>query len=215
MSVNKNSIRPSNIIEQIEVDNLEAKKKQYKKQLCFVLLLSILQLTAVLIKNTWKNQINDALYLNVTILLEVLLLIFFSIKFLGLIIYSHELFSMISLFLCLFIFFIESIIYHKIEIKQILIGMVYYFSVQFFYCLSNVLGKKYLNTFPDNIYAFLFKLGILGLIPLSIYGIIISFLNVKDDNKIFQNMKNMSVALYLLDICFTCLYEIGLWLTLY
>ena len=174
-----------------------------------------MQLIAILIKNYFKKSINAAFTLNVSTLYETLLLVFFSFKFLGLIIYSHQKFSMISLSLCLLIFFIESIIYKHISIKEIIYALIYYFVVQFFYCLSDIFGKKYLNTFPDNIYAFLFKLGIFGLIPLSIYGLIVSFLDINPSMKIFQNLKNISIPIYLFDIFFSVLFEVGLWLTIY
>ena len=214
-SSNSKKVRQFNSMAQIQKDDMDAKKKQYRKQLYFILFISLLQLIAILIKNYFKKSINAAFTLNVSTLYETLLLVFFSVKFLGLIIYSHQKFSMISLSLCLLIFFIESIIYKHISIKEIIYALIYYFVVQFFYCLSDIFGKKYLNTFPDNIYAFLFKLGIFGLIPLSIYGLIVSFLDINPSMKIFQNLKNISIPIYLFDIFFSVLFEVGLWLTIY
>ena len=43
---------------------------------------------------------------------------------------------------------------------------------ELFYCLVDVLGKKYLNKYLDGVYLFLFKWGIIISIPFLIYDLI-------------------------------------------
>ena len=167
-----------NSIAQIENDNLKKQKKQEKKQFLFILLISGLQLITVVIKSVWRIKLNDVLRLNTQALIQIICLITFSVFILGLSIYSHQIFSIIIILICLFIFFIESIVYHKVGITDIIKGIFYYISIQLFYCLSDVQGKKYLNTYMDNLYIFLFKIGIIGVFPIIIFGIITLMINI-------------------------------------
>ena len=200
---------------QIEMKNLEMENLQKKRKLYFIIAISGLQLIAVIIKNLFKDDIEEGLKLNLSVLMEIILFIYFSIKFLGLIIYSHQIFSMIGIFIFLIIFFIESVIYNEIKFKKIVLSIIYYFSVQFFYGLSDVLGKKYLNSFIENIYSFIFKVGIFGLIPICIYGLIVEFIDIDNKYKIYLQFSKISIQIYALDLFFSCLFEIGLWLTIY
>jgi len=206
-----------NYLLEIKTKDMENHKKQRRKKLFYILIVAFLQFTAIMIKNIWKSKIEEALKLNISVLMEIIFFIFFSVKFLGLRIYSHQIFSIVGIFILLMIFFIESLIYKsKQGFVGVLLSILYYIAVQFFYCLSDVLGKRYLNTFIDSIYSFLFKIGIVGLIPLTIYGIIISFVNIDNNNiKIFQIFSDISFGIYFLDLLFSLLFEIGLWLTIY
>ena len=208
--------------EEFRMKEMEKQNKRKLKKIWFVGIISFLQLIAVFIKNLWKDDIQDALKLNLSVLMEVIFFVIFSMKFLGLIIYKHQIFSMIVISILLIIFFIEAILYEKdndgnpIGFKQVILSIIYYFGVQLFYSLSDVLGKKYLNSLVGNVYSFLFKVGIIGLIPLTIYGIIMVFVNPKDINIIiFQNFVGLSPWIYILDLIFSLLFEIGLWLTIY
>ena len=160
----------------------------------------------------------DTLKLNISVLIEVILLIIFSYNFLGLKIHSHQVFSFIIIFICLTTFFLKSLLYEEkgIVIKYLIEDIANYFLVQLVYCLSDVLGKKYLNTYLDSPYLLLFKMGIVGIVPIIIYGIIIEFLNIdNEDHKIFSCFKKIFFPFYLIDLIFTILYEIGIWLTIY
>ena len=217
---NEQNVKPNmiqNYLLEIKNKDMENEKKQKKRKLIYILIIAFLQLVAVLIKNIWKSKIEEALKLNISVLMEIIFFIFFSVKFLGLRIYSHQIFSIVGITILLMIFFIESLIYKsKQGFVGVLLSIIYYFVVSILYCLSDVLGKRYLNTFIDSIYSFLFKIGIVGLIPLTIYGIIISFVNIDNNEiKIFQIFYDISFGIYLLDLFFSLLFEIGLWLTIY
>lgn len=214
-SNNDSQKEPMNMISQIQMKNIEVEKLQNRKKLYIILTISGIQLIAVIIKNLWKDKIEEGLKLNISVLMEIIFFICLSMKFLDLIIYSHQIFSMIGISICLMTFFIESIIYNKIKFINVIKSIIYYFAVQIFYCLSDVFGKKYLNSFIENIYYFLFKIGIFGLIPLCLYGFIISFVDIDKKYKIFQHFSEISFGIYILDLFFSCLFEIGLWLTIY
>ena len=218
---NKDSLLPKNNIPQ-EIENLEKQKgkkqRQKSKQWLFVGGIAALQLSAITTKTFWKINMEETLKLNISVLIEVLLLIIFSYFFLGLKIHSHQVFSFIIIFICLAIFFLESLIYEEngIVIKYLIEDIANYFLVQLVYCLSDVLGKKYLNIYIDSPYLLLFKMGIIGIVPIIIYGIIIEFINVdNDDYKIFSYFKTIFFPIYLMDLLFSILFEIGVWLTIY
>lgn len=216
---NQAPLLPTNNIPQ-EIENLEQQKekKQRRKQWLFVGGIAALQLSAIILKTFWKINMEDTLKLNISVLIEVILLIIFSYNFLGLKIHSHQVFSFIIIFICLTTFFLESLFYEEegIVIKFLIEDIANYFLVQLVYCLSDVLGKKYLNTYLDSPYLLLFKMGIVGIVPIIIYGIIIEFLNVdNEDHKIFSCFKTIFFPFYLIDLIFTILYEIGIWLTIY
>ncbi len=101
-------------------------------------------------------------------------------------------------------------------ILEIFYHTIYFTFLELSYCYSDVLGKKYLDLYEDKIYLFLFKIGITGLIPILLISTIIFFIN-KDLQgfQLFQVFSQISIPLFLLDLFFCCLYEIGLWLTLY
>ena len=208
----------SNIAQEIE--NLEQKKGkiQRRKQWLFAGVIAILQLSAEISKTFWKINMEETLKLNISVLIEVFLLILFSYNFLGLKIHSHQVFSFIIIFICLTIFFLESLFYEekKIVIKYLIEDIANYFLVQLVYCLSDVLGKKYLNSYLDGPYLLLFKMGIIGIVPIIIYGIVIEFINIdNEDYKIFSCFKSIFFPYYLIDLLFSILFEIGIWLTIY
>ena len=207
----------TSIKSQIQKKNLKMEKLQKKRKFYFIMLISLLQIIAIIIKNLWKDKIEEFLKLNIAVLMEIIFFIYFSMKFLDLIIYSHQIFSMIGISICLIIFFIESLAYNrkKIEFGNVILSIIYYFAVAFFYCLSDVLGKKYLNSFIENVYSFIFKMGIIGLIPICIYGFIVIFINIDEKYTIFQHFSKISFGIYILDLFFSCLFEIGIWLTIY
>ena len=205
---------------QTEIQNLKMKKekKNKRKQVLFVLLISTLQLTVIMIKIVWAVNMKRFFKLNISPMFQVILLIVFSIFFLGLKMHSHQIMSVVIVSICLIIFFIESLIYYKynIKIKELIIDIINYLCCQIFYCLIDVLGKKYLNKYIESPYLFLFKIGIIGLIPMTIYGIIAHFKNFDDKNlQIFKLFFDVPIYVYLIELLFSVLYKLGAWLTIY
>ena len=204
------------IIENKEKKNKIITKKAKIIQFLFISLISFLQLSASTLKIIFYRDINKALKANIQPLFQLLCLISFCIIFLKYSIYLHQIISATIISTCLIIFFIESIIYQEISIKEVINTMIFYLFLQGFYISSNVLGKKYLNKYVENFYLFLFKYCIISLIPMAIYGGLTYLINFENENyKIFQNYPKIKIWIFLVDLFFSFLYEIGLWLTIY
>ena len=209
----------------LQEEEKKFKKNEYKQKLYFMMLLSLLQLIPLCIKDIWIKSI----YINldyrqtIAVFFELILLILFSIIFLNSQIYKHQVFSLLIIILCLFIFFAGTIIANNDNITCVLKHICYFLSTQFFFCLNNVLGKKYLNLYFDNIYLFMSKMGFFGLIPMLLNDIFVELFFNDSDAKyhgiiiyfrlLFKTPKY--IYLFLLDLLFGAFYQIGLWLTIY
>lgn len=170
-----------------------------------------------------KMEIKDDYRQTIVVLSELLFLIVFSMIFLKYTIYIHQKICLIFFSICLVIFFINSLIYKNFDFSSFVQNASYYFSTQLFFCLANVLGKKYLDLFIENVYLFMFKIGILCLIPILIYDIIIE-LFFNDTNSVYHGIipymilliKNPSkIYLFFSDLFFGFIWEVSLWLTIY
>lgn len=214
-------------INPVKEEQMENKKKERKKQLLFVAFLSFLQISGALIKYIWKIEKNLSTDYNQTIdiLFQIVFLTAFSIIFLKFSIYSHQILSLTILIICLIPYFIETFIFDKNKNKIFLI-IIYFFSVQILFCLSNVLGKKYLNIYIEDIFLLLFKMGIIGWIPLLIYDSIFHLFSSQDTSfhgiipffiDLFSDKDELSkkIILFFLDLFCSFLQEMSLWLTVY
>ena len=162
-----------NIYQDIELKTLKKKKVERRNKFLLVLLISVLQISGTLIKNLFKGNINGQLLKNISIFSIALYLIIFSMIFLRLKLYLHQYFSIGLLSLCIIVFIIESLIYKdNISFVDVLKSFFYFCIYELFYCLANVIGKKYLNMYMDGVYLFLFKIGIIQASVFLIYDII-------------------------------------------
>ena len=128
------------IIQSIHNSQKKNLEKINKNKYKYILVISALQMCAVLIRNIFREKINKELLLNINVLMQILFLTVFSIIFLSFSLYLHQYFSIILIILCTSIFLIESIIYSKeIHFINILISFLYSFSYEMLYCLSDVL----------------------------------------------------------------------------
>lgn len=200
---------------EIENQNIKAIKLQKQKQILPSLIISVCRLIGVCIKSLWIIDINKDLKYNIQNLIELLFLVIFSVIFLKFTVYSHQIVSIIIIAICLLVFFINTVIYDHLGIIKILDEVIYYTAIQGFYCLSNVLGKIYLNKYFDNIYIFLLYVGLISLIPVIIAGIVFLFIDLGEKFQIFQQFKKINIFYFFLDIFMTSLFQIGLWLTIY
>ena len=183
-------------------------------------------MTALLIQYIWIEQdknLKMEYRKTLGVSFEYLYLIIFSIIILKFQLYIHQIISLIVIYICLIIFLSETTIYYKEKtFKNILINIAFFGSTQLFFCIENVLGKKYLITYFDNIYFFMFKIGTIGLIAIVSYDIIVEiFFDDKDTyHGIFTFFRKLSKKLdnthfFLLDIFFGFLWQVSLWLTIY
>ena len=201
-----------------EIKKNKLQKDQKRKKFFFILLISGLQMIAMLIKNIFRKDIKRQLLLNISVLLESIFLIVFSMIFLGFSMHLHQYFSLSILTLSMIIFVIETMVFKNKDIIDLLSSFLYFFSSEILYCLSDVLGKKYLNIYIDGLYFFLFKIGITGLIPLLIYDAIAYYCGLNDNyhgiiKSIYES--DIKIRYYLLNLFSCLLFEIGVWLTIY
>ena len=136
--------------------------------------------------------------------------------FLNFSIYKHQYVSFLIFCVCHIIFFIQTIIYLKITTIQFFKSFLYFYSFEKAYCLLDVLGKKYLDTFNDGVYLLLFKIGIIGLPPLLIYDFIANLCGLNDKyhgifKTIFHNFKFFDFSI---ELFYSIIADIGIWLTI-
>lgn len=215
-NTNKEFINPNNINSLVEKNKQKIEKKSKIKQFFFIVFISFLQICASTISILFINKIDKSLKTNIQPLFQLIFLIIYSMIILRLLIYSHQIISVILICICLIIFLLESIIYQKIKNFEVFKGFLYYLFIQGLYIFSNVLGKKYMNKYVENVYLFLFKYSIISLIPLSIYGGLTYYINIENENYlIFQYFPKVQVRVFILNLFFSFLFELGLWLTMY
>ena len=77
------------------------------------------------------------------------------------------------------------------------------------------MGKNYLNTYFDNLYFFVFKISIIGLIIILLFASISLFIDMDEKYHLFQIFSNIEIDIFLLDLLFSFLFELGLWLIIY
>ena len=199
-------------------ENLNKIKKQKRKKNLFILLLSGLHILAIIIRNTFRDKINKNLLQHIPALFQIIFLITFSIIFLGYSLYFHQYVSMVLICIYTLIFLLESAIYtEEITNKKFFECLLYYLSYELLYCLSDVLGKKYLNIYIDGVYLFLFKIGITGLIPLLFYDIIAycSSFDIKYHGIIQTLFIDLPFLNTLSFLFFSVIAIIGIWLVIY
>ena len=205
-----------NTCDVIEMNEKIISRKIKIKQFFYISLISFLQLCASTMKVFFYNKINRALKTNIQPLFQLMFLIIFCMIFLGFSIFYHQIVSAIIISCCLIIFFVESVVYQNVSLKDAIYSLLFYFFLQAFYIISDVIGKKYLNTYVENLFLFLFKYCIICLIAMSLYGLSTYIFNIDQENyQIFQVFPKIEIWIFFVDLFFGFLYEIGMWLTIY
>ena len=193
------------------------KKIEKRKKFLFILLMSAVQMSGFLIKNIFSSKIHQDLRKNISNFSLALYLVILSLIFLRFSIYIHQSFSFGIILLCSVIFITETVIYGDIDFSDVITSFLYFSLYEIFLCLVDVLGKKYLNTYMDGIYLFLFKIGITQLSVFLLYDLITFSIDMNED---YQGIikyiikKNMYLDI-LPDIASSIIFDIGLWLTIY
>ena len=208
------------IIQSILMSKKENSKKlklQKRNKILLILILAGFHILALLIRNKFRDKIDKNLLQNIPALFQIFFLISFSILFLGYSLYFHQYVSMALISICIIIFLLEAAIYTKeITYEKFFLCLLYYFSYELFYCLSDVLGKKYLNTYIDGVYLFLFKIGITGLVPLLFYDAIANLSDLDDKyHGIFQTLFHLEFYNTLFFLFLSIIILIGIWLVIY
>ena len=196
-----------------------AKKKRITRRKKYLLLSLIAgsHVFGLLIKNVF-GSINPQLLKHISILSLTLFLVAFSILFLGISLYRHQIFSLGIIFVCLMIFIMESILYKEnITFVDFLLSFLYFSIYEAFLCLSDVLGKKYLNMYMDSHYLFLFKFGMIAGIPMLLYDFIAFLCDAPDPYQgiIKTIFFNLSFRDFFFNYASATIFDLGLWLIIY
>ena len=194
----------------------EFKKRERNKNI-IILILSGLQLAGEIIQKITKEHLIKEFKSSIPFLLEIFFFIIFSMIFLNYSLFIHHYTSLCIFFICYIIIFIQTIKYtNGITVIDSFKTFIYYYSYVKCYCLLDVLGKQYLNTFTDNIYIFLFKIGIIGLPPLLLYDIICNACGLDDKyHGIFETIfHHFDILKFLRDLLYSISVDIGFWLTI-
>jgi hypothetical protein len=161
----------------------------------------------------------------VSVFFDIIFIIILSKIILHYSFFIHQKISIGIIFTCLIIFFIISLIYSKNikEVSDVFKNVLYFFLSQLFYSFNDVLSKKFLDLYIEDIYLFLFKKGICGLIPLLLYDIIALTCCKGEERPIhgiffyFKQLasKSNNFLSFFADLFFGFIWELSLWLTIY
>ena len=216
-SLESNNSLKAQLIEAMKLDKDAKIKIQKTYQKIFIILLSSLQIAAEIIQKVSSKHANWKFNKSLLIILELFFFIIFSMLFLNFNLFLHQFVSLGLFLACHIIFFILACYYHDdITINEFSRSLLYIFSYEKLYCLLNVLGKKYLNSFNDSVYLFLFKIGLIGLPPLMIYDLIANVSGLSEDyHGIFETIfHHFEIWKFLRDFIYSVFVDIGIWLTI-
>ena len=169
------------------------------------------------------NDCKNEVYLSkqsIGIIPKIFHLIILSKIILKMKIYRHHYYSLLVIISNSLILIITFIIYFEISIT---IKVTFYNLItSLFFCLLDILGKKYINTFCSSPYQIMLRIGIISVILLFIYDIIVLIIKRNDNTDIsgiiigFKNnliIRNFVYIIFDIILCF--FYNVGIWLTLY
>ena len=156
------------------------------------------------------------------VIFKALFLIIFCKIFLNMKIYKHHIVSLNLIIFNLLILTLSFILHYKtISIKVVLHNLV----TSFFYCLFDIIGKKYLNLFCDSPYQIMLKIGVFSIILLFIYDLIVFIIfaikGMEDTSisgvivGIINNINIKAIIYIIFDIILCFLWNAGVWFTLY
>ena len=220
-SRNNSSNNIKNECQAVQYLNAEKKEEEQKKveekvdKLLYLIIISGLQIIPTALKFTFYDKLKSPLTDNMSVLMESLFFIVFSTLFLGFSLYRHQYVSLLIIIICLITFYVQSLLqFEKIDIIYIFQSFLFAYTYETFYCISDVLGKKYLNLYMDGLYLFLFKIGIIGTISLLIIDTFAYFFDL-NFNGIIVMLGDLNISFFLFNILCYFIFDISLWLTIY
>lgn len=131
--------------------------------------------------------------------------------------YKHNFVFAGIIALVVFILFLISI--PDMETGYIFTSFVYYFFFSMLFGIYDVLGKLYMVKFFISPYLFMFLIGSINSILLLIYDFFAYFINPDVSGIIIGFQNNIlsvgDVFLFILDLMVQCIWNLGIWLTVY
>ena len=202
-------------INPLDIEQKKLKKGKKIRSIFFLLILSIIGIISNLFHEKYKAGIEIGKQ-SIGIFFEIINFIVLSMIILNVKIYSHHKFSLGIISFTLLILTISFIIYTDED--KIIKALWFYFLNAFFYCLYDVLGKKYMLLYFHSPYNTMLYIGLINSCILIIYDVI-SFIYFKEYNGIikgFQENFNFSFVYIFSGIIFLeFLWNLGIWLTIY
>lgn len=214
-------LNPLNMQRQLRI------KEKRLKNILFLLLLVTIFFASNIFNIIYRTIFYEKKYIiginlgkqSIGINFEIIFFLVLSKYILDLKIYRHQIISLIMIVLNLLILFGSFVFYFQFVTFNII---TYYFFYSFLFCLYLILIKKYLNLFYISPYIVMFNIGLFSCIIIIIYDIIVYSYIGNDNNNIhgiilgFKNNLNISfIFLFILDIIFYFLSNIGMWLTVH
>ena len=202
-------------INPLDIEQKKLKKGKKIRSIFFLLILSIIGIISNLFHEKYKAGIEIGKQ-SIGIFFEIINFIVLSMIILNEKIYSHHKFSLGIISFTLLILTISFIIYTDED--KIIKALWFYFLNASFYCLYDVLGKKYMLLYFHSPYNTMLYIGLINSCILIIYDVI-SFIYFKEYNGIikgFQENFNFSFIYIFSGIIFLeFLWNLGIWLTIY
>jgi len=227
-----NSIANKDIKESIWINPLITKEEMIKRkkkiQKClFIIALTIIGLMTNLFYIIYRLYYNNKNFhtildigkQSIGSLFEIIYFLIFGNLILKNKLYKHHFLSLIIMFFNLIILIIS----FSAHYKSTTLKVIFYFAIyNCLFCLSYILGKKYLNIFYIQPYDLMVKIGLISLILLIIYDVFAFFFFGENNTHIhgiilgFKNNLFLSfIFLFLFDILLYFITNLGIWLIIY
>ena len=202
--------------DQIAIEIQKYKSKKFRRNILFLIGLSVLVLIAHFINIYYEDDALKKFFLNtIGILFEIINFNLFSFVILGKKFYRHHFISFALIFFSLIILFIVYVIDNDFDPYIIL----YFFIYTLVYSLYFILGKKYLDIYYQSPYFMLFFIGVINSTGLLLYDILAYLINKKYSGIIigFGDDINSFVSFiyFFLELVIKFGYATGMWLTIY
>ena len=208
-----------------ESQKLQIKKKIIQK-LLFIIILIIIGLITNLFYIIFRLHYNDLDTLSglkigkqsIGSMFEIIYFLIFSKLILKNRLYNHHCLSLLIILFNLMLLIFSFVHYFEISLRI----FFYYSLYNLLFCLSYILGKKYLNLFYIEPYELMVKIGLISSLILLIYDVL-AFLYFGENNVnihgIILGFKNNLIlsnfCFLLFDIILYFLTNLGIWLTIY
>ena len=221
-------VHPNNdiISNQIEIEKKKLEKQKTKIKYLYLLIFTLINLIPMPLEAFTVKDININFKMSSSLFYFIFFYIFFSRIILDDKIYSHQIFSLLIIIVCipilLILFFINY--QEKVSFKLLLYSLILILIVCL-YSLKDVLQKKFYNTFIVSPYYLMFIIGLINLsilIPYELITVIIYGMQDKPVNGILYQIKNnfkeysfLYLLIFFLDILSAFLWIAGIQLTIY
>ena len=202
-----------------EIDKFMQKTEKNKKikSGIFLIFLCILSCWCYIYRLIFEKNEYEFAKQSIGIFFEISEFIILSYFILKQKLYLHNYVSIGLMSFTLLILFIISVFH--IDNNYIISSFIYYIFYSIFFCLKDILIKKYMNDFYNSPYFLMFIVGAINVIALLIYDLFAYYMN-RDVSGIIKGLQNnvnslSNFFLFLLDLIIEFIWCLGIFLTIY